>query len=125
MAQQQQAIHKFVLGNKEIEGKRAEFLYDKGWYSITDIVGEERNVIYKSRNAQEAYMKWNVYIGRKKERPVSQEHRKHEGSEQSRRNDAGAHTYQDRRERDFKEGKDGRDSGSRKRNRDFKRDNRR
>lgn len=68
MAQQQpqQAIHKFVLGNKELEGKTAEFQYDKGWYSITDIVGEERNVIYKSRNAQEAYMKWNVYIGRKK-----------------------------------------------------------
>ena len=56
MAQQQpqQAIHKFVLGNKELEGKTAEFQYDKGWYSITDIVGEERNVIYKSRNAREA-----------------------------------------------------------------------
>ena len=42
MAQQQpqQAIHKFVLGNKELEGKTAEFQYDKGWYSITDIVGE-------------------------------------------------------------------------------------
>ena len=40
MAQQQpqQAIHKFVLGNKELEGKTAEFQYDKGWYSITDIV---------------------------------------------------------------------------------------
>ena len=73
MAQQQpqQAIHKFVLGNKELEGKTAEFQYDKGWYSITDIVGEERSVIYKSRNAQEAYMKWNVYIGRKKERTAS------------------------------------------------------
>ena len=63
---QQQAVHKFVLGNKELEGKVAEFQYDKGWYSITDIVGEERNVIYKSRNAQEAYMKWNVYLGRRK-----------------------------------------------------------
>ena len=40
MAQQQQAIHKFVLGSKELEGKVAEFGYDKGWYSITDIVGE-------------------------------------------------------------------------------------
>ena len=54
MAQQQpqQAIHKFVLGNKELEGKTAEFQYDKGWYSMTDIVGEERNVIcllYTSR----------------------------------------------------------------------------
>lgn len=66
---QQQAIHKFVLGNKDLEGKNAEFQYDHGWYSIVDIVGEERKVVYKSRNAQEAYTKWNVYIGRKKERP--------------------------------------------------------
>ena len=46
MAQQQpqQAIHKFVLGNKELEGKTVEFQYDKGWYSITDIVGEQRNL---------------------------------------------------------------------------------
>ena len=33
----------FRSGNKELEGKTAEFQYDKGWYSITDIVGEERN----------------------------------------------------------------------------------
>lgn len=65
----QHSIHKFVLGNKELEGKIAEFQYDRGVYTITDIVGEERSVVYKSRNAQEAYMKWNVYIGRKKERP--------------------------------------------------------
>lgn len=64
-----QVINKFVLGNKELEGKIAEFQYDRGWYSITDIIGEEKSVVYKSRNAQEAYMKWNVYIGRKKERP--------------------------------------------------------
>lgn len=64
-----QAISTFVLGTKELEGKNAEFQYDKGWYSITDIIGEEKNVIYKSKNAQEAYTKWNVYIGRKKERP--------------------------------------------------------
>jgi hypothetical protein len=70
MAQSQsQAIRTFVLGNKEIEGKTVEFQYDHGWYSICDISGEERSVVYKSRNAQEAYMKWNVYIGRKKERP--------------------------------------------------------
>lgn len=73
---QQQAIHKFVLGTKELEGKNAEFHYDKGWYSIVDVIGEERNVIYKSKNAQEAYMKWNVYIGRKKERLSSEERRK-------------------------------------------------
>lgn len=64
-----QAITTFTLGEKELEGKNAQFQYDKGWYSITDIVGEEKNVVYKSKNAQEAYTKWNVYIGRKKERP--------------------------------------------------------
>lgn len=63
-----QVISTFILGTKELEGKNAEFQYDKGWYSITDIIGEEKNVIYKSKNAQEAYTKWNVYIGRKKER---------------------------------------------------------
>lgn len=73
---QQQAIHKFVLGTKELEGKIAEFHYDKGWYSIVDIIGEEKEVIYKSKNAPEAYMKWNVYIGRKKERMSSEERRK-------------------------------------------------
>ena len=65
---QQHAIHKFVLGTKDFDDKQSEFMYDKGWYSITDIVGEEKNIIYKSRNAQEAYLKWNIYIGRKKER---------------------------------------------------------
>ena len=64
----EQPINKFVLGTKELEGKDAEFTYDKGWYSITDIVGEERTQVYKSKNAQEAYLKWNIYIGRKKER---------------------------------------------------------
>ena len=78
---QQQAVNKFVLGSKELEGKNAEFQYDKGWYSITDIVGEERNVIYKSRNAQEAYMKWNVYIGRKKERPVPENRKNDNGAD--------------------------------------------
>ena len=68
--QQSQAINRFTLGTKELDGKVAEFQYDKGWYSIVDMVGEEKNVIYKSKNAQEAYMKWNVYIGRKKERKI-------------------------------------------------------
>ena len=49
---------------------------DKGWYSITDIVGEEKNIIYKSRNAQEAYLKWNIYIGRKKERLTPEERKR-------------------------------------------------
>lgn len=66
--QQSQVINRFTLGTKELDDKVAEFQYDKGWYSIVDIVGEEKNVVYKSRNAQEAYLKWNVYIGRKKER---------------------------------------------------------
>ncbi len=70
MSQQSQAINKFTLGTKDLDGKTAEFQYDRGWYSIVDIVGEEKNVIYKSKNAQEAYLKWNIYIGRKKERPV-------------------------------------------------------
>ena len=39
------------------------------------IIGENKNVIYKSRNAQEAYTKWNVYIGRKKERPQPEHHK--------------------------------------------------
>ena len=76
MAQSQsQAIRTFVLGNKELEGKTAEFQYDHGWYSICDIMDEQRNVVYKSKNAQEAYAKWNVYIGRKKERPERKDDR--------------------------------------------------
>lgn len=39
---QQHAIHKFVLGTKDFDDKQSEFMYDKGWYSITDIVGEEK-----------------------------------------------------------------------------------
>ena len=61
-------ITSFMLGEKELDNKKAQFLYDKGNYSIVDIVGEEKTVIYKSRNSEEAYQKWNVYIGRKKER---------------------------------------------------------
>ena len=34
-----QVINKFMLGSKDLEGKNAEFHYDKGWYSIVDIVG--------------------------------------------------------------------------------------
>lgn len=64
------AIKKFMLGTKELENKIAEFEYDRGQYTITDVIGEERTEIYRSRNMQEAYMKWNVYIGRKKERPA-------------------------------------------------------
>jgi len=63
------AIRTFILGSKELEGKVSEFEYDKGQYVIYDIVGEEKTEVFKSRNMQEAYTKWNVYIGRKKERP--------------------------------------------------------
>lgn len=62
-------LRTFMLGDKELDDKTAQFLYDRGWYSIVDVMGEEKHEVYKSRNAQEAYTKWNVYIGRKKERP--------------------------------------------------------
>ena len=94
---QQQAVNKFVLGSKELEGKNAEFQYDKGWYSITDIVGEERNVIYKSRNAQEAYMKWNVYIGRKKERPVPENRKNDNGADRGEHRDSGRNNQREKR----------------------------
>lgn len=68
--QQKDAIKTFVLGSKGLDGKTAEFQYDHGWYTIFDIVGEERTIVFKSKNAQESYNKWGVYIGRKKERPV-------------------------------------------------------
>jgi hypothetical protein len=77
-------VRSFTLGNKEFEGKTSEFQYDRGQYSITDVVGEERNVVYKSRNAQEAYTKWNVYIGRKKERPERPERRQENASGEDR-----------------------------------------
>ena len=60
-------LRTFMLGDKELDDKTAQFLYDRGWYSIVDVMGEEKHEVYKSRNAQEAYTKWNVYIGRKKE----------------------------------------------------------
>ena len=73
---QQHAIHKFVQGNKDFDEKQSVYMYDTGWYSITDIVGEEKNIIYKSRNAQEAYLKRNIYIGRKKERLPPEERKR-------------------------------------------------
>ena len=115
---QQQAVHKFVLGNKELEGKVAEFQYDKGWYSITDIVGEERNVIYKSRNAQEAYMKWNVYIGRKKERPDDRRKANQEKNELGNRPQRENHETRDRSENE----NNGRHDNYRRRRRDNRRD---
>lgn len=117
----QQAIHKFVLGNKELEGKSAEFQYDKGWYSITDIIGEERNVIYKSKNAQEAYMKWNVYIGRKKERPVPEDRKKAEPAREHKDNRENHDNRENRERRDnHKEYRENREftKGSREHKRD-------
>ena len=107
---QHQTINKFVLGNKELEGKTAEFLYDKGTYYIMDIVGEERTQVYKSRNMDEAYMKWNVYIGRKKERPErrrdtdqeSQQNRSGSGRRQrsaARTSDGGERAFRGRKDR--------------------------
>jgi hypothetical protein len=131
---QQQAIHKFVLGSKEVEGKQAEFQYDKGWYSIAELEGEERNVIYKSRNAQEAYMKWNVYIGRKKERPIPEERHRNDNAESGHRqyvvrNRSDRSERNDRNERGERTGRkdagEGREYNGRRRQRDYKRDNRR
>lgn len=120
--QQQQAIHKFVLGSKELEGKTAEFQYDKGWYTITDIVGEERNVIYKSRNAQEAYMKWNVYIGRKKERPLPEERRRNNETERGRGydRDRRREPRENRESRENREGADRRDNPRTRRRREYR-----
>lgn len=117
---QQQAVNKFVLGSKELEGKNAEFQYDKGWYSITDIVGEERNVIYKSRNAQEAYMKWNVYIGRKKERPVPENRKNDNGADRGEHRDSGRNNQ--RENRDNRNQRDNRDRRDRDRGRNRDRD---
>ena len=105
----QQAIHKFVLGAKEVEGISAEFQYDRGTYSIVQINGEERETIYKSRNAQEAYMKWNVYIGRKKERPV-REHEQTDGETRSRRNRTRQESDTRRNNRRSTERRDGADN---------------
>ena len=62
---QQHAIHKFVLGTKDFDDKQSEFMYDKGWYSITDIVGEEKNIIYKRseerRVGKECRSRWSPY----------------------------------------------------------------
>ena len=116
MAQQQQAIHKFVLGSKELEGKTAEFQYDKGWYTITDIVGEERNVIYKSRNAQEAYMKWNVYIGRKKERPLPDERRRNNDADHGRMHDSRDRRREPREGRENRESRENREGADRRDN---------
>lgn len=123
MAQQQQAIHKFVLGSKELEGKTAEFLYDRGWYSITDIAGEERTLVYRSRNAQEAYRKWNVYIGRKKERPPREDRRRDDSrgaqEDSEKRTERSPREYRERREnRSRREEKSGEYRENRRRRRD-------
>lgn len=115
--QQQQPIHKFVLGSKELEGKTAEFQYDKGWYTITDIVGEEREVIYRSRNAQEAYTKWNVYIGRKKERPAP-ERRNNDGEHTSHGEGFRAREGRDRKPRENRDYGDRRDNNRNRRRRE-------
>ena len=81
---------------------------------------EERNVIYKSRNAQEAYMKWNVYIGRKKERAIPDDRRKanQEKSEQGNRPQRENHETRDRSENE----NNGRHDNYRRRRRDNRRD---
>ncbi len=99
MAQSQsQSIRTFVLGNKELEGKKAEFQYDHGWYSIFDIMDEERSIVYKSKNAQEAYLKWNIYIGRKKERPQRSFNTEEQHTQRNTRQGSGRKEYADREE---------------------------
>lgn len=97
-------IRSFTLGNKELEGKTVEFQYDRGQYSITDVVGEERSIVYKSRNAQEAYTKWNVYIGRKKERPERPERQDRNGEERSAEDKQGRARDEKRTERENNRG---------------------
>lgn len=97
-------IRSFTLGNKELEGKTVEFQYDRGQYSITDVVGEERSIVYKSRNAQEAYTKWNVYIGRKKERPERPERQGRNGEERSAEDKQGRTRDEKRIERENNRG---------------------
>lgn len=57
------------------DDKQSEFMYDKGWYSITDIVGEEKNIIYKSRNAGRHILS-GISISAGKERLTPEERKK-------------------------------------------------
>ena len=53
-------ITKFTLGNCENEGKKYEFRYDNGTYSIVLLIDEENfDVILKTKDKEEAYPEWN------------------------------------------------------------------
>ena len=78
MAQQQpqQAIHKFVLGNKELEGKTAEFQYDKGFLRIAGFVDYIAFLPYNIRNAVPAFVILEcIYRPQKRETVIRQKQR--------------------------------------------------
>lgn len=53
-------ITKFTLGNCENEGKKYEFRYDNGTYTIVLLKEEEQfDVVLKTKDKEEAYPEWN------------------------------------------------------------------
>ncbi len=53
-------ITKFTLGNCEVEGKKYEFRYDNGTYSIVLLKDEENfDVVLTTKDKDEAYPEWN------------------------------------------------------------------
>lgn len=53
-------LTKFTLGNCETEGKKYEFRYDSGTYSIVLLRDEENfDVVLKTKDKEEAYPEWN------------------------------------------------------------------
>ena len=73
---QQHAIHKFVLGTKDFDDKQSEFMYDKGWYSISDIVGEEKKYHLQVKKCPRRHILSGISIGRKKERLTPEERKR-------------------------------------------------
>lgn len=53
-------ITKFTLGTCEVEGKKYEFRYDNGTYSIVLLKDEEKfDVNLTTKDKEEAYLEWN------------------------------------------------------------------
>ncbi len=53
-------ITKFTLGSCEVEGKKYEFRYDNGTYSIVLLKDEENfDVNLTTKDKEEAYQEWN------------------------------------------------------------------
>lgn len=52
---------KFMLGNCEVEGKKYEFHYNNGEYSIKLIKDEENfDLLLKTREKEKAYSEWGI-----------------------------------------------------------------